>query len=113
MPRKSTQQWKASSLAMIEAFESCLAASAPKHAKLRLEEFRQRLALARNRREATTVEAELEVLLESRSYYRGAVRRSIRAEMKAAISGLEMLLSLVKLYNEMPRNGGPTGKVNA
>ena len=110
---KSAPQWKTTSLNMVDDFQSHLAASAPKRAKLRLEEFRQRLARARNRREATAIEAELERLLQSQPYYRAAARRSIQAGLRAAISSLQALLSLARRYNEIRRNGGPTGKVNA
>jgi hypothetical protein len=79
-----------------------------RHSKLTLAEFRQRLVRARNRKEAAVIEAELEVLLDSQPYYRGATRRSIRAGMQEAMSGLERLLDLAKKCNEMRRRGGPT-----
>jgi hypothetical protein len=49
---KSAPQWTTTMFAIVTDFESHLAASAPKHAKRRPEEFRQRLARAKNRREA-------------------------------------------------------------
>jgi hypothetical protein len=97
----SSPQWKIDSLAIVEDFEKHLPRSAPKQANLTLGRFRQRIARARNRKEVALVEAELELLLNSRPYYRGAARRSIRARFQVIISKLERLLGLVTEYNRV------------
>lgn len=105
---KSAPQWKTDLLEIVEDFERHLCRSAPKKAKLTFGQFRQRIARARNREEVAIVVADLELLLNSRPYYRGAARRSIRARFRESILELERLLDLVTEYNEMRRTEEPT-----
>jgi hypothetical protein len=95
--------WKAALLAVIDDFQGHLASAAPKHARQQLEDFRRRVTRARTQAHARVIEAELEELLKSQQYFRGAARRCIRTRCKAVLAGLDRLLPLIRRQNERLR----------
>ena len=105
----ASPQWKALLLSILDKTRANLAPSAPKAARHRLEELRQRIARARTRREAAPLEAELEELLESRPYYRAAHRRYIQADLKAALDRIPALLEMYREYKERVSRQQPPG----
>ncbi len=94
-------RWKTRWLSALDKIRAHLAASAPPVAEKTLEEFRRRFARARSRRQATAIESELDEVLESQPYFRGAVRRHVCAEVEDALAGVDQAIALYRQHKRL------------
>ena len=92
-------EWKENMDELLDGVEDELCRSAPKKAHSILQEFRQRVARVKFRRERRAIERELEAVMKSAAYFRAAGRRHIAALCEPVIPMLEELVELLDEHN--------------
>src|SRR4051812_7874866 len=88
--------WKSITLQLIDDFKRHLSTSAPSSARRQLEEFRRKAARAKNGRGLRRIEKQLDAVMESQPYFRGAGRRCTREYFQLTILALRECLEVIE-----------------